>query len=154
MMTGGSGGTIVPLIHIQGAVFVIVIDDSPTMRKILEVGLRRAGYDGMSFEDGLQALQWLNSPEVRIPDLIFIDLGLPKMDGYEVIRLLKARPALAQTTLVILSRRDGVLDHIKGWLAGAHFYLTKPFKMQQIVALVQAHSMSRAGEASIMPQGC
>lgn len=134
--------------------FVMVIDDSPTIRAILEVCLHRAGCEVMSFEDGVQALLWLNSTQARIPDLIFIDLGLPKMDGYEVIRLLKARPALAQTTLAILSQRDGVLDHIKGWLAGAHFYLTKPFKMQQIVALVQAHSISRAGETSVVPQSC
>ena len=81
----------------------MVIDDSSTICKILEVSLRRAGYETMSFGDGIQALLWLNTAEAHTPDLIFIDLGLPKMDGYEVIRLLKARPALAQTALVILS---------------------------------------------------
>ena len=134
--------------------FVMVIDDSPTIRTILEVCLHRAAYETMSFEDGVQALQWLNSTQARIPDLIFIDLGLPKMDGYEVIRLLKARPILSQTTLVILSRRDGALDRLKGRLAGAHAYVTKPFKTQQIVALAQARLLSRARETFIMPQGC
>ena len=118
---------------------VMVIDDSPIICKILETCLHRAGYEVKSFEDGVQALCWLNTAEARIPDLIFVDLGLPKLDGYEVIRLLKAKPACAQTTLVILSRRDGILDRLKGRLAGAHAYLTKPFKTQEILAVVQTH---------------
>ena len=119
--------------------FVMVIDDSLTIRKILEICLRRAGYQVKSFEDGVQALHWLNTGEARIPDLIFIDLGLPKLDGYEVIRLLKARPALEYATLVILSRRDGIIDRLKGRLVGAHAYLTKPFKTGEIIAVIQAH---------------
>jgi DNA-binding response OmpR family regulator len=121
------------------SVFVMVIDDSPTVCKILETCLHRAGYEVKSFPDGVEALRWLNTSEVRLPDLIFIDLGLPKLDGYAVIRLLKAKPALEHTTLVILSRRDGILDRLKGRLSGAHAYLTKPFKTQQILAVVQAH---------------
>ena len=119
------------------AVFVMVIDDSLVIRKILETCLHRAGYEVKSFPDGVEALRWLHTPEAPVPDLIFIDLGLPKLDGYEVIRLLKARPALEHTILVILSRRDGVLDHLKGRLVGAHAYLTKPFKTQQILAVIQ-----------------
>ena len=126
--------------------FVMVIDDSPTIGKILEVCLRRAGYDVKSFLDGVEALCWLNTAEAHIPDLVFIDLGLPKLDGYEVIRLLKARPALKHAILVILSRRDGVLDRLKGRLVGAHAYLTKPFKTQEILAVVQAHLGALVGE--------
>ena len=119
------------------AVFVMVIDDSLVIRKILETCLHRAGYEVKSFEDGVQALLWLNSSEARTPALILIDLGLPKLDGYEVIRLLKAKPALEHTTLVILSRRDGVLDRLKGRLVGAHAYLTKPFKTERLLAVIR-----------------
>ncbi len=119
------------------AVFVMVIDDSLVIRKILETCLHRAGYEVKSFEDGVQALLWLNSSEARLPASHFIDLGLPKLDGYEVIRLLKARPALEHTILVILSRRDGVLDRLKGRLVGAHAYLTKPFKTERALAVIQ-----------------
>jgi DNA-binding response OmpR family regulator len=126
--------------------FVMVIDDSLVIRIILETCLHRAGHEVRSFEDGVQALLWLNTTEARIPNLIFVDLGLPKMDGYEVIRLLKARPALEHTILVILSRRDGILDHLKGRLVGAHAYLTKPFKTQEILAVVQARSGTHTGE--------
>ena len=116
---------------------VIVIDDALVVRTILATCLRRAGYEVVCFADGVQALGWLNTAESRIPDLIFVDLGLPKLDGYEIIRLLKTRPALEDTLLVILSQRDGLLDRIKGRLAGAHAYLTKPFKTWEILALVQ-----------------
>jgi twitching motility two-component system response regulator PilG len=126
--------------------FVMIIDDSLTVRTILEICLRRAGYEVQCFEDGVQAVLWLNTAQARIPNLIFVDLGLPKLDGYEIIRLLKGRPALAGTVLVILSRRDGVLDHLKGRLVGAHAYLTKPFKTQQILAVIQTHLGACVGE--------
>jgi twitching motility two-component system response regulator PilG len=118
---------------------IMVIDDSPTIRKILNVCLRRAGNEVRCFEDGLQALGWLNTSEARIPDLAIVDLGLPRLDGYEVIRLLKARPALENTVLVILSARDGILDRLKGRLVGAHAYLTKPFRTQTILEVIQMH---------------
>ncbi len=118
---------------------VMVIDDSAIIRKILETCLHRAGYKVKSFEDGVEALCWLNTAEANTPDFIFVDLGLPKLDGYEVIRLLKAKPALEHTTLVILSRRDGILDRLKGRLVVAHAYLTKPFKTQEILAVVRTH---------------
>ena len=130
---------------------VLVIDDSLVVRTILNTCLRRAGYEVKCFEDGLQALNWLNTTEAHIPDLVIVDLGLPRLDGYEVIRLLKARPALADTTLVILSARDGILDRIKGRLVGAHAYLTKPFKTQEILAIVQEKLEGRVDERLPMP---
>lgn len=121
------------------AQLVMVIDDSLVIRKIVETCLHRAGYEVESFPDGIKALYWLNKTEVRIPDLILVDLGLPTLDGYEIIRQLKAKPALENTMLVILSQRDGILDKLKGRLAGAHAYLTKPFRTQAIVEVVQMH---------------
>ena len=132
------------------AAFVMVIDDSQVVRTILDTCLRRAGYEVTCFEDGLQALGWLNISEARIPELVIVDLGLPRLDGYEIIRLLRARPALADTVLVILSARDGILDRIKGRLVGAHAYLTKPFKTHEILAVVQAQLESRTGEYLLM----
>ena len=120
------------------AVFVMVIDDSLVIRKILEICLHRADYEVKSFADGMEALRWLNTGDARLPDLIIVDLGLPKLDGYEVIRLLKARPDLAHTRLVILSQRDGILDRIKGRLVGADVYLTKPFQTDQLLAVISA----------------
>lgn len=124
----------------------MVIDDALVVRTILAICLRRAGYQVTCFEDGVQALTWLNTAEVCIPDLIFVDLGLPKLDGYQVIRLLKARTDLEKTVLVILSQRDGLLDRLKGRLAGAHAYLTKPFKTREILAVVQTLLEDRGSE--------
>lgn len=124
---------------------VMVIDDSLVIRKIVQTCLRRAGYEVKSFPDGVEALCWLNTTEARIPDLVIVDLALPKLDGYQVMQQIKARPALERTRLVILSRRDGVLDKLKGRLAGAHAYLTKPFKTGELLAVVQAHLEPLAG---------
>jgi twitching motility two-component system response regulator PilG len=118
--------------------FVMVIDDSLVIRKILETCLRRAGYEVKSFSDGVEALQWCSTAEARIPALVLVDVGLPKLDGYDVIRYLKAKPALVRTVFVIVSRRDGVLDRLKGRLVGAHAYLTKPFKTQDLLTIIQA----------------
>ena len=126
---------------------VIVIDDSLTIRKILDICLRRAGYQVKCFQDGVEAFRWLSSPEATIPALMLVDLTLPKMGGYEIIRLLKAKPELAQTIFVILSQRDGVLDRVKGRLAGAHAYLTKPFKTDQLVAAIRT-SLERSQNAN------
>jgi twitching motility two-component system response regulator PilG len=126
---------------------VMVIDDSLVIRTILATCLRRAGYEVICFEDGVQSLNWLNTAQAHIPDLIFVDLGLPKLDGYQIIRLLKARPALEGTILVILSQRDGILDRIKGRLAGAHAYLNKPCKTHEILTLVQTMLERRDDEA-------
>lgn len=131
--------------------FVMVIDDALVVRAILDTCLRRAGYEVTCFEDGLQALSWLNTSEARIPDLVIVDLGLPRLDGYEIIRLLKARPGLEDTVLVILSGRDGILDRIKGRLVGAHAYLTKPFKTHEILAMVQSQLEGGVGERVPMP---
>ena len=119
------------------AQLVMVIDDSLVIRKIVETCLHRAGYDIRSFPDGVEALCWLNTTEARIPDLVVVDLELPRLDGYQVMQQIKARPALAHTRLVILSRHDGVLDRLKGWLVGAHAYLTKPFKTDRLLAVIR-----------------
>jgi DNA-binding response OmpR family regulator len=128
------------------AQLVMVIDDSLVIRKIVETCLHRAGYQVKSFPDGVEALCWLNTSEARIPDLVVVDLGLPKLDGYQIIQLIKARPALERTKLVILSQRDGILDRLKGRLVGAHAYLTKPCKTQEILALVQSLLEGRVAE--------
>lgn len=116
---------------------VLIIDDSPTVRKIIEVCLHRAGYQVKSFPDGIETFRWLNTAEARIPDLVFVDLCLPTMDGYDIIQRLKAKPAFAHTVFVMISQRDGVLDRLKGRLAGDKDYLVKPLKTAELVTVAQ-----------------
>jgi twitching motility two-component system response regulator PilG len=118
---------------------IVMIDDSLTIRKMLSVSLRRAGYKVRDFPDEVEELCWLASPDANIPVFVLVDLGLPKLDGFEVMRRLKARPGLEQTVIVILSKRYGLLDRVKGRLAGAHAYITKPFRTQTIMAVLQMH---------------
>jgi DNA-binding response OmpR family regulator len=118
---------------------VMVIDDSPTVRKIVETCLRREGFTVVAFADGVEAMQSLTQPQARIPDLVVLDVGLPKMDGYEVARRLKTKPQFNKTIIIMLSRRDGLIDRLKGRLAGAKEYLIKPFKTQDFVAVIESY---------------
>lgn len=118
---------------------VCVIDDSLTIRKIFEVALHRAGYETTTFSDALEVFRWLLTPGATIPALVFVDVGLPRMDGYTLIQRLRTRPAFAQTSFVMISSRCGVLDRLKGRLAGAQLYLTKPLRTQDIERVVQEH---------------
>jgi twitching motility two-component system response regulator PilG len=118
---------------------VMAIDDSPTVRKIVETCLRREGFEVESFPDGVEAIRWLARSDARIPALVILDIHLPKMDGYEVARRFKSDPRLKQTVVVMLSRRDGVIERLKGRLVGAKDYLVKPFKTQDILAVVEMY---------------
>ena len=119
---------------------VMVIDDSPTVSKIVEITLQRESFEVATYPDGVAAFQALSSGAVRIPDLVILDLGLPQMDGFEVARLFKNRPRLfAHTIIVILTRREGLLDQLKGRLAGAQAYLFKPCTQQELVSVVTSY---------------
>lgn len=118
---------------------VMVIDDSATVRKIIETCLSREGFEVKAFNDGVEAVRWLTEPQAPIPDLVLLDIELPKMDGYEVARRLKTKQRFHDTVIVMLSRRDGVIDRIKGRLVGARDYIAKPFKTQDIIAIAQAY---------------
>lgn len=118
---------------------ILVIDDSPTVCKIVAICHRRAGFVVRSLKDGIEALQWLSRSQASIPPLIYLDIELPRMDGYAVAQRLRARPDFAHTTLILLSGRDRVIDRLKGRLAGAKAYVTKPFKEQELLAITQSY---------------
>lgn len=117
---------------------ILIIDDSATVRKIIETCLGRENFVVKGFSDGVEAMHWLALPESPIPDLVWLDVGLPKMDGYAVARYLKGKPQFRDTEIVMLTRHNGVIDRLKGRLAGATCYLTKPFKTQDIVSVTQS----------------
>ena len=117
---------------------IMVIDDSLTVRKILEISLQRAGYVAYPFPDGIQALQALTARQVPMPDAIILDIGLPKMDGYAVARALKRQDAIDRTPIIMLSGHAGRLDKLRGRLAGASAYVTKPFRPAQLRAVLRS----------------
>jgi len=115
--------------------FVMVIDDSAIVRKIVETCLRREGFVVKSFPDGIEALRWLTQPGACVPALVFLDINMPKADGYRIAGHLKSKPAFAQTVIIMLTRRNGVIDRFKARISGAKHYMTKPFTIQDIVAV-------------------
>jgi CheY-like chemotaxis protein len=118
---------------------VVVIDDSPTVQKIIATAVQREGYQARTFSNGLEALRWLTSAEATSPSAVVVDVCMPKMDGYEVIGHLKRMPCCARTAFIMLSRRDGLIDKLKGRLAGAQVYLCKPFTVQQLLQTLQCY---------------
>ena len=118
---------------------VMIIDDSLTVRKIMETSLKREGFASVSYPDGIEALRALSERRHPIPDLVLLDIGLPKMDGYEVARHLKTKQQFGNTTIVMISQRDGMIDRLKGRLAGAKDYITKPFKTKEVMTIVHSH---------------
>lgn len=118
---------------------VVIIDDSITVRKIVEISLSREGFEVLSFANGVDALVWLTGPQGRLPGLILLDITMPGMDGYQVARYLKARPHVGESAIVMLTRRDGMVDRLKSRLVGAVDHLSKPFQTQQLLKVVTAH---------------
>jgi len=114
---------------------VIVLDISPTSRKILEVILRREGHQVVCFDDPLEALRFLSRHGPA--DLLFLGIDLPKMDGFNVLKYLKGEARFhSMVSIALLSEQDGVLSRVKARLAGAQQVILKPLVRQRIVALV------------------
>jgi twitching motility two-component system response regulator PilG len=116
---------------------ILIVEDSVTVRAILEMHLSQAGYACLCFADGVNALQWLSQKAEHVPRLLLLDLGLPRMDGYQVAQHIRAQPRWNDMVLVMLTGRDGITDRLKGRLSGAQVYLTKPFRVQQLLMVVQ-----------------
>jgi twitching motility two-component system response regulator PilG len=115
----------------------VVIDDSETVCRILEAVLAREGHQVKSFLDPVLAFRSINKGETPLPDLLFVDIHLPRLDGYKVIQHFKKQPAFMHIPIIVISRSDGVIDRLKAQLAGSNAYLAKPFQAQDVIALVQ-----------------
>ncbi len=116
-----------------GPIKVLVIDDSNTIRRSAEMFLRQAGYEVILAEDGFDALAKIADHQ---PRLIFVDIMMPRLDGYQTCALIKQNPKLKATPVIMLSSKDGVFDRARGRLAGSDRYLTKPFTKEGLVAAV------------------
>lgn len=114
----------------KGATKVLVVDDSATIRRSAEAFLRQGGYEVMLAEDGFAALSKIASQR---PDLVFCDVMMPRLDGYQTCTILKQSADFANIPVVMLSSKDGVFDKARGKIAGAASYLTKPFGKQDLL---------------------
>jgi twitching motility two-component system response regulator PilG len=120
---------------------VLVVDDSVTIRRSAEVFLRQGGYEVMLAEDGFDALSKIGSQR---PDLVFCDVMMPRLDGYQTCTILKQSANFSDVPVVMLSSKDGVFDKARGKIAGAASYLTKPFGKQDILDAAAAWANAAA----------
>jgi twitching motility two-component system response regulator PilG len=116
---------------------VMVIDDSSTIRRSAEIFLLQAGCRVVLAEDGFEALAKIADHQ---PDLIFCDILMPRLDGYQTCSLIKKNPRFAATPVVMLSSRDGLFDRARGSMVGSDQYLTKPFDANTLIEAVAAHA--------------
>jgi len=116
---------------------VLVIDDSNTIRRSAEIFLKQAGYEVLLAEDGFDALSKVNDHH---PDLIFCDILMPRLDGYQAVAVIRRSGKFAQTPIVMLSSKDGVFDKARGRMVGAQDYLTKPFTKDQLLDAVKRYT--------------
>jgi twitching motility two-component system response regulator PilG len=124
--------------HPASTTRVLVIDDSNTIRRSAEIFLRQGGYEVVLAEDGFDALAKVNDHE---PTLIFCDILMPRLDGYQTCAIIKRNPRFANVPVVMLSSKDGVFDKARGRMVGSDDYLTKPFTKEQLLRVV-AHFRS------------
>ena len=120
---------------VPGPVKVLVIDDSNTIRRSAEIFLRQAGFEVILAEDGFDALAKISDHH---PKVIFVDIMMPRLDGYQTCALVKQNPSLKSTPVIMLSSKDGVFDRARGRLAGSDRYLTKPFTKETLIDAVNA----------------
>ncbi len=113
---------------------VLVIDDSNTIRRSAEIFLKQGGHEIMLAEDGFDALAKINDFE---PQLIFCDILMPRLDGYQTCAIIKRNAKFSAVPVIMLSSKDGVFDKARGRMTGAQDYLTKPFTKDQLLKAVQ-----------------
>jgi twitching motility two-component system response regulator PilG len=115
---------------------VLVIDDSNTIRRSAEIFLKQGGHEVVLAEDGFDALAKLSD---YLPDLVFCDILMPRLDGYQTCAIIKRNPQFAGVPVIMLSSKDGLFDKARGRMVGSQDYLTKPFTKDQLLQAVQQH---------------
>ena len=115
---------------------ILVIDDSSTIRRSAEIFLSQSGYPVLLAEDGFEALSKIVE---RRPALIFCDILMPRLDGYQTCSLIRYSKEFRHTPVVLLSSRDGLFDRARGVIAGATAYLTKPFTKDELLSAIDSH---------------
>jgi twitching motility two-component system response regulator PilG len=115
---------------------VLVIDDSNTIRRSAEIFLKQGGHQVVLAEDGFDALAKLSDYK---PDLVFCDILMPRLDGYQTCAIIKRNPQFAGVPVIMLSSKDGLFDKARGRMVGSQDYLTKPFTKDQLLQAVQTH---------------
>jgi twitching motility two-component system response regulator PilG len=121
---------------------VLVIDDSNTIRRSAEIFLKQGGHEVLLAEDGFDGLAKVNDFH---PNLIFCDILMPRLDGYQTCAIIKRNERFSDVPIVMLSSKDGVFDKARGRMVGSQDYLTKPFTKDQLLQTVKAFGTAQQG---------
>jgi len=116
---------------------VLVIDDSKTIRRTAETLLSREGCEVHTAIDGFDALSKIADHH---PDIVFVDIMMPRLDGYQTCALIKNNQEFKQTPVIMLSSKDGLFDRAKGRIVGSEQYLTKPFTKDELLGAIRRHA--------------
>ncbi|MEE8118391.1 MAG: response regulator [Gammaproteobacteria bacterium] len=127
-----------------GGLKVLVIDDSKTIRRTAETLLKKEGCDVVTAIDGFEALAKIADHK---PDIIFVDIMMPRLDGYQTCALIKHNQIYKQTPVIMLSSKDGLFDRARGRIVGSEQYLTKPFTKDELLGAIHNH-ISKAANAN------
>ena len=122
---------------------VMVIDDSKTIRRTAETLLQKAGCEVITAVDGFSALAMITDHK---PDIIFVDVMMPRLDGYQTCALIKHNHTFKKTPVIMLTSKDGLFDRARGRIVGSDQYLTKPFTRDELLDAVRNHRQSAATE--------
>jgi twitching motility two-component system response regulator PilG len=125
---------------LQG-VKVMVIDDSNTIRRSAEIFLNQAGCEVILAQDGFEALSKITDHQ---PDVVFVDIMMPRLDGYQTCSLIKRNARYRTTPVIMLSSKDGLFDRARGRMVGSDEYLTKPFTKDTLLKAVRDHTLTKA----------
>ena len=117
---------------------IMVIDDSSTIRRSAEIFLGQAGYKVVLADDGFDSLAKMNDHK---PALIFCDILMPRLDGYQTCALIKKSAKFHTTPVIMLSSKDGLFDRARGAMVGSDAYLTKPFTKDSLLKTVREHAL-------------
>jgi twitching motility two-component system response regulator PilG len=116
---------------------VMVIDDSNTIRRSAEIFLNQVGCEVILAQDGFDALAKITDHQ---PDVVFVDIMMPRLDGYQTCSLIKRNTKYRSTPVIMLSSKDGLFDRARGRMVGSDEYLTKPFTKDTLLMAVRDHA--------------
>lgn len=119
----------------------MVIDDSKTIRRTAETLLKKEGCEVITANDGFEALSKIADHN---PNIIFVDIMMPRLDGYQTCALIKHNQKFSNTPVIMLSSKDGLFDRARGRIVGSEQYLTKPFTKEELLGAIEHHVLKNA----------
>ncbi len=114
----------------------MIIDDSNTIRRTAEALLKKAGYEVYTAADGFEAMSMITDYQ---PDIIFVDIMMPRLDGYQTCQLIKSNSRFRHTPVIMLSSKDGLFDRARGRIAGSEEHINKPFTQEELIGVIKKY---------------